>query len=237
MKIGIFAGITDKRDVLLYLCKILAAGNYKVLLVDATESKKYRYSVGSRELGLELIQFNGFDVATNASILSHWGTVSSTEDNLFHSYDIVLFDVECMSSFPVEVWSSADHIFWVTAFDRYDVERSVEEFGALLSSYPNLQGIGIRRLYIRTVESAVDEQLLMNFVNDLPLEWLGDEIYIPWNEHNIAIQLENEHESSLVMSAISRPYQRALLLLVDGLLDWKRGDVRRALRRAKRRRA
>ena len=45
MKRWIFSGICDKSDMLLYMCKILANGDSRVLLVDGAIDAKYQHCI------------------------------------------------------------------------------------------------------------------------------------------------------------------------------------------------
>ncbi|MDQ0087775.1 hypothetical protein J2T12_001181 [Paenibacillus anaericanus] len=237
MKRWIFAGISDKRDLLLYLCKLLTVSKYRVLLTDATEGRRYSYSIGNLDPTLQLTEFCGFDVTTGLSSTELWEEELTEAGKHSAVYDYMLLDMDSLMLSSIDPWLSADEILWVTSFDRYEVERSSEWFRRLFLKWPELQGMKVRPLYIRTVESNLNEEYIMGFMEDLPIVWNEDPIWIPWNENNMAIQLENEHSNLLRMNRISRSYQRALVTLLQQLVGLRTTDVRRAFRQAKRREA
>lgn len=237
MKRWIFAGISDKRDLLLYLCKVLASSKHQVLLTDATEGRRYSYSIGSLDSSLRLTEFCGFDVATGFPSMELLEKEIIENSNLSDVYDYMLTDLDSLHLNSIDPWLTADEIIWVTSFDRYEVERSCTWFRELFLKWPQLQGMKVRQLYIRTVDSYLDQDYIMGFMEDLPIQWSMEPIIIPWNENNMAIQLENEYSSSLRMNRISRSYQRALLALLEQLVGWRTTDARRAFRQAKRREA
>ncbi|MNP16213.1 hypothetical protein D3C76_1086010 [compost metagenome] len=224
MKSWIFAGKSDKRDLLLYLCKLLTASNQRVLLVDLTDFRKYRYSVGSAAAHLTLMQFSGFDVSD--------GLLDLTQAD----YDYVLFDVESLY-IGSNLWESADQIVWVTSFDRYEVESGAEWFRLLLARWPQLTNIEVLPVYVRTVDSFLTSEYIMSFMEGVSIHWSQDEIWIPWNETNVAVQIENEHSQLLRIDGISRTYKRALRHLMEQLTGWGTAESRRALRIVERRRA
>lgn len=237
VKRWIFVGISDKRDLLQYLCKVLASSQQQVLLMDATEGKRYSYSIGSLDPSLRITQFCGFDVVTGFNNMLLLEKVIIENINRSDVYDYMLIDMDSMHFNSIDLWLAADEIIWVTSFDRYEVERSSEWFRELFSKWPQLQGMKVRQLYIRTVDSYLDQEYIMSFMEDLPIQWNMEPIIIPWNENNMVIQLENEHSSMLRMNRISRSYQRALLALLEQLVGWRTADARRAFRQAKRRKA
>lgn len=245
MKRWIFTGKSDKRDLLLYMCKVLTAAGRRVLLVDATEGRKYRYSISSTKGDVPTVEFNGFDVALGLT----WNELYSLDTLRQHchhygitsdygkDYDYVLYDMESLTLSTSELWLHADQVLWVTSFDRYEVESSAEWFRRLFMNWPQLDGIRIRPVYIRTVESYLHEDYIIAFMEGLPINWEPDAIWVPWDETNVAAQLENEHSGLLSMKRISRSYRRAILGLLHILMEEDKVAVKRALRIAERRQA
>lgn len=221
----IFVGKSDKRDLLLYFCKLLASQGKRVLLVDVTDYKKYRYSIGSRQACLLLMEFSGFDVSDGLPDPHHIMT-----------YDYVLYDVESLF-LGFDVWCNADELIWVTTFDRFEVESSVEWFRVLLSRWPQLKERYVLPVYIRTVDSYLTDQYIMSFMEVLELNWRTTPVWIPWNEVNTAIQIENEYDQSLLMHRLSRSYKHALRELAIQLTGCGFWDAKKAFRIAERRKA
>lgn len=234
----LFVGKSDKRDLLLYLCSALAAAGSSVLLVDGTENGKYRYSVGGTDPRLQVTEFCGFDVAAGPLAVKPLPSSPADPDRgLPGQYDYELYDLESLNALTPDLFASADEIVWVTSFDRYEVESSAQWFRSLLHMWPQLRGMTVRPVYIRTVDSFLSTDYVMSFMDGIPLEWRSGEIRIPWNELNLAVQLENDHARRLRMGRISRSYKRALRLLLSELAGWEPAAAKRALRQAERRQA
>ncbi|MFD1175674.1 hypothetical protein ACFQ3W_05070 [Paenibacillus puldeungensis] len=233
MKRWLFVGKSDKRDLLLYLCSALAASGLRVLLVDATEDNKYRYSVRGMEPLLPVTEFCGFDVALGLSATTQGEPGCAS----YEKYDYELYDLQSLRYFSYESFSSADEVLWVTTFDRYEVESSAAWFRSLLHTWPELKGLRVRSVYIRTVDSFLNTEYIMGFMDGLPIDWHPQEISIPWNELNLAVQIENDHANQLRIKRISRSYKRALRSLLEELTGWEAASAKKALRRAERRQA
>lgn len=229
MKRWLFVGKSDKRDLVLYLCSVLAAAGSKVLLTDGTENGKYRYSIGGGEADLPLMEFYGFDVAT--------GGAGGMHPETSPAYDYELMDVETLNGVTPELFVTADDIVWVTSFDRYEVEASAQWFRSLFHLWPQLRGLSVRPVFVRTVDSGVTSRLILSLLDGLPLEWRSAELCIPWSESNLAALLENEHAQRLRLGGLSRAYKRALRNLLRGLAGWDDAMTKRAVRQAERRQA
>lgn len=225
MKSWIFTGKSDKRDLLLYICKVLSGTGKRVLLVDLTDGRKYRYLAGSVKDALPLTDFYGIDISD--------GLHAAEPDR----YDYCLYDLETMHFGSVEIWERADAVIWVTSYDRYELENSAEWFSHLLLRWPQLKSLRIQPVFIRTVDSFLTPDYMMGYVEHLPIEWSKEMVRIPWSETNEIVQRENEHTQTLRMGRISRAYKRAILSLIANLAGLSMPSTKKALRSADRRRA
>ncbi|USB34904.1 hypothetical protein [Paenibacillus sp. YPG26] len=237
MKHWIFAGVSDKRELLLYLSKILTSNGQRVLLVDATEQSKYKYSIGVHDNEMRLTEFCGIDVASGyESALELFSDLDSHGESEL-SYDYILFDLEDPAFCGQDIWVEADAVVWVTSFERYALEKSREQFSELLGRYPQLQGMKIRRVYVQSVDSRLSEPYIRSFVSSLPFAWQEDFIEMPWDEANVAVHIESEHARTIGFNRVTRAYKNALKELLEQLTEWDKPHTRKLLRYAERRRA
>lgn len=236
MKRWLFAGVSDKRELILYICKLLTAAGQRVLLVDRTVESKYQYLARNREGALPLIEFCGFDITNGELEASEEGTGLPEVIHInAESYDYLLYDYELDQPETEGFCSQMDQIIWVTTFDHYEVERSADWFRQWFRSDPKLAGVLVHPVLIRTVESYLTANYMMSLTEDLPIEWNTDVACIPWNELNTAIHYENGHEHMLHIHRITRSYRRALISLTVQLTGWTRREAKRAMRSARRR--
>ncbi|RCX23531.1 hypothetical protein DFP94_1011130 [Fontibacillus phaseoli] len=225
MENWLFTGKSDKRDLLLYICKVLSGSGNRVLLVDMTDGKKYRYLIGEMKASLPITEFCGFDICDNVSIAEAG------------HYDYCLYDLETLQFGSRELWEGADAVLWVTSYDRYEVESSAEWFAHLFLRWPQLKDLEIKPVFIRTFDGFLNADYIMGFVEHLPVYWSGQAVQIPWSETNAIVQMENEHAQSLRMRGISRAYKKALMSLIVDLAGWSGSLTKKALRMAERKRA
>lgn len=225
----IFTGAADKRDLLLYICKVLATSGHRVLLIDATDRGKYRYVIGGISGGKEITEFNGFDVFRAGPEME--------EPESWETYDFCLYDVNHLIPAGWHLWSEAGQVVWVASYDRYEIAGSCEFFSRLFEMWPQLSGLKVRPVFTRAMDTYVDERYVMSLMEQLPIDWTEANIRIPFDEINVAVQTENEHSQTLRLNRITRAYKRAIADLISQLAGWEFKTVQKALRKAERRQA
>ncbi|GGA24990.1 hypothetical protein [Paenibacillus physcomitrellae] len=215
MKSWIYAGVSDKHDLLLYICRLLASAGAKVLLVDGTERQIYRYSIGQADQSLPITEYCGFDVACGFFSAESLKVYLKDQGCTIEDYDFVVYDLEKLTFCDEADWRTSAGIVWVTAFERFAVERSVEWFKLLFSKYPALQDISAGIVFIRYVESLIEESYIREMIRQLPVKWDEQGVKVHWDERDYGIQLENEHNRALHIKPLSRSYKKAITALTD----------------------
>ncbi|WP_068617452.1 hypothetical protein [Paenibacillus tuaregi] len=237
MKHWIFIGACDKRELLMYLGRILAANRKRVLLVDTSKELRYRYAMAMESDGLPIAEFCGMDVATGfADSLDLYRALDEGGESEL-AYDYILYDMDNGSFGHQDLWEGADEIVWVTGLGRYALEKGREQFVSLLELYPDLVGRRVKKVYMHSVDSQLTDEYISSFVSSLPICWEAKPVRIPLDEGNVAVRLEGEHAGTIEIRRITRAYKRVLIELVEELTKWDRGLTRKAVRYADRRRA
>lgn len=222
----IFVGATDKQDLLLYVASVLAAAGQRVLLIDATSSRRYRYVVDGVCSGIKVTEFCGFDVI---SIDNYEGNM---EGELYHYKLVDCDDFQLMKQIG---WMMKDMMIWVTTYNRADILKSVEFFDQLFDTEEIHQEIEILPIFLNTVECAIYEDYVLHYMEHFPIHWLSDGVSIRWDDWNEIVRIESGHEQTLGLHRISRDFKRAVKSLIVQLSGWEEREVNRAFRIAERR--
>ncbi|GAB6930168.1 hypothetical protein JCM10914A_41510 [Paenibacillus sp. JCM 10914] len=233
MKTWIFTGVCDKSDLLLYMCKILAQGDHRVLLVDGALDAKYKHCIGALHPQLPIVEFAGFDVATgfeNLTILNQF-LESSVEDD----YDYIVLDVEKAQFLNAEQWEAADAYVWVSGLEVSGLKKSSILLDELQATRPEAGLPSFHRVYVHIVEELSDESYIDSFIAEDRLQWLGPPVIMPWDELFITLKIKNEHAGRLGIKPLSRQYKRSLTELICRLSNMELRYIRRALKQAERR--
>ncbi|KKO55517.1 hypothetical protein [Paenibacillus sp. DMB20] len=235
MRTWIFAGICDKSDMLLYLCKILAQDGKRILLADAARERKYAHCIGRLDPCLDITEFSGFDVACG------FEDCSALMDRLGRSeeapYDLVVIDVEKESFMKPQDWQGADAMVWVSSFELTGLMKGDQWLKGLSEGWEGLQPPGFQRVYLNAIEDMTDDAYIDSYLGRAQVRWLDEPIRIPWDELSYALKIENEHAGRLRIKPLGRTYKRALMELIQRLTEMERRHIRRAMKQAERRRA
>ncbi|MWV42274.1 hypothetical protein GRF59_01405 [Paenibacillus sp. HJL G12] len=238
MKTWIFAGLCDKSETLIYVCKMLASSDHSVLLVDATEKRKYPFYIGYLDEDLLLTEFAGFDVASGFEHAAALDEYLQKAGSSLEKYDYVIYDLELQDFCSSEQWRKASALVWITDYEIWTLEQGSRWLkDAVHRHFSGKQNPEMHKVIVRAVDEWFGRDYLDGYFSHLPITWKQEPIIIPWNELDMALKLRNEHIRKLHMKPLSRRYKKNLCQLVQSLTDWNQKQVNRALRNAERRRA
>lgn len=235
MKTWIFAGLCDKSDLLMYLCKIMAQHGKRVLLLDGAGGRRYAHCFGGMEPCMEITEFAGFDVASGFADFQSLKEILERSDE--PSYDVVVADVEQQSFMRQEEWREAAARVWVSGFGLAGL---IEGGLWLQDRFAGMEGnqlLDFHRVYLHAIKDLTEDAYIESFLGTAPVRWMEEPVHIPWDEFSYALKIENEHEGRLLIKPLSRSYKRALTELIGRLSDMEERHIRRAFRQAERRRA
>ena len=123
-----FIGFYDKKDILLNIGKIFSYLGKKTLIVDATMMQRMRYivpKVSANNSITYVSEYQGTDVAVGFMNLGQIAQYLGTNQL---NYDFIIIDsdnIQTMYSFMIP---SMKKIFYVTSYDKFEVEKSKELF-------------------------------------------------------------------------------------------------------------
>ncbi|MDO7904924.1 hypothetical protein Q5741_00685 [Paenibacillus sp. JX-17] len=238
MNIWIFAGMADKSDILLYLSKLVTSSGKRVLLVDATRLGRYQYSIPKLGLFLQITQFAGFDVAEG---FQHYNQLSGYLEEqgmrMEEAYDYVLIDLEVEQFADAELFRSAAARVWVSDYGRMQLERGRKWLENQIETGLIERDSPFYSVYVQTVDSQLHNHYLTSYLAKCGIMWHPELTFLPLDESNVALRLENEHNQSLRIKPLSRRYKRELRQLVSRLTGWEERYSRRLWKIAERRQA
>jgi len=231
----IFAGLCDKSDTLMHICKLLASGGSSVLLVDASEKRRYPYFIGGLGEKLCITEFAGFDVACGFGDSAGLKAYFRSHGGALEHYDYVLYDLELPDFCAKEDWLSASELVWVTDYEVWTLEEGGKWLSEAVLRYfdPGVRP-EMKRIIVRAVEEWFGPSYLDGYFERLPVRWKGDPVVLPWNELDYSLKLRNEHAKRIHMKALTRTYKKRLCGIFETFTDWDRKQIQRALKNAER---
>ncbi|WP_052646936.1 hypothetical protein [Paenibacillus terrae] len=216
----LFIGATDKTDLLFYISKVLATAGKRVLIVDATNQQKYRYSIPHITKGNLITEYDGFDVATGFGaqnkgiheVLQHY---FKTKKEHLDSYEYILLDTdteEFLSEVPNAPWKEIHQHVLITNCERFTIERNVE----ILESYvKGNDEIPFARVQYPFVDTHVKEDYLNSVLSHLRIQFVEErEFEFYYDEVNYATKVNNQFENRIYLKPLSRQAKKTLYGLI-----------------------
>lgn len=121
-----FIGSYDKKDLLLYIGRVLTNIGRKVLIIDATMMQRMRYIVQntSRNKSMTFVsEYLGIDVAVGFMNLGQIAAYFKT-NNL--PYDLIMIDSDNPQTYTTFMIPAMKNVFLVTSFDQAEINRTIE---------------------------------------------------------------------------------------------------------------
>lgn len=233
MQTWIFAGICDKSDLLMYLCKILTHAGNRVLLIDAALARKYTHCIGRLDPLMSITEFAGFDVATG---FEHYHeVVQYLKETGEFEYDYFLVDTEKEWFLSEDDWDQADAKVWVSSFEVAGLMKAASWLEELSTRKKNQDRRAFHRVYLNVIEDFTNDDYIESYLGCAQIQWMDEPVRIPWDEITFALKIENEHAGRLRIKPLSKRYKKALIELVKRLSDMENRQIRRSFRHAERR--
>lgn len=233
MKKMLFAGACDKSDLMLYIGKVLALADQKILIVDATQEQLYRYSVPTIDRDYQVTEFEGFDVASGFYSYEDLQAYMEEHQESFERYDSLLVDTDRPDA--CATWGEIQHHALVTTYDKRTILRNQELIDAIFAPRTDTESeVLFQKVILREVECQIDEEYVESTISEYPIRWSEPSFPVFWDDVDFAVKVENQFNERLVMKRLSKPFKQAiydLALLISGLSEQ---DLKRAQKQAER---
>lgn len=233
MRTWIFAGICDKSDLLMYLCKILTNSGKRVLLIDAAYEGKYTHCIGRLDPCMSITEFAGFDVAIGFK--DYEEVKHHLERTAEREYDYFMIDAEKESFLKPDDWNRADAKIWVSSFEVAGLMKAASWLKNLSTTYKDQGGLQFHRVYLNVIEDLTDDEYIESYLGTAHIRWMDEPVRVPWDELAFALKIENEHTGRLRIKPLSKSYKKALVELVQRLTEMENRQIRRTFRQTERR--
>lgn len=221
-KIG-FIGGYDKTDLIIYISKLLAVNDLKVLIIDATILQKTRYTIPCIEPSVRYITtFEDIDIAIGFESLKEIEQYTGTQS---FDYDIVFVDVDNNENFEGFEMKTAEKNYFVTAFDNYSLKKGLETIGK------SEDKIKLKKiLFSKDMDKTEDEYL--NFISFYyGIQWEKEKIYFPFEMGDNSIIIENQRNARISFKELSQQYKDGMLEIITEITpEIKLGNVKKMLR-------
>lgn len=213
-KIG-FIGAYDKTDLILYVAKVIAEANKKVLVVDATVLQKARYIVPCiAPSKCYITEHEKIDVAVGFNNLDEIKKYLSVDE--LH-YDVILLDIDdnnCFKKFEME---KASKNYFVTGFDSYSLKKGLEVIGKMDDKL-------LMKKILFSQEMLEEEDDYLNFLSFYySVRWENKKIYFPYEIGDNSAIIENQRTARIRFKNLSDTYKEGLYEIATDVMPEVKG--------------
>lgn len=220
-KIG-FIGAYDKTDLILYVAKVLAEMNQKVIFIDTTVTQKARYIVPCiAPSKCYITEYENIDVAVGFESVEMIKRYLGVEEL---QYDVVLIDIDENNNFEKFNMTNANKNYFVTGFDSYSLKKGLEIIGKMEDKI-----LMTKILFSQAMRE--EENDYLNFLSFYyAVKWENKKIYFPFEIGDNSAIIENQRMARIRFKNLSDTYKEGLESIVqDILLDAKKSEINKII--------
>ena len=212
-----FVGKTNKLEIAEYIGKIINTLGNKVILVDATTAQKSRYSVpiilGTGSQSQYVVQYDNIDVAVGFSNMLELKKYLLSKGEDFNEYDYVLVDTDSEEMIEEYDLKSANTLFFVSSYDKYDVVKGVELLKYVCAAKRRADPEGRldidKMIYYSEVNSA-DAGYIDALTENLPINWISVHKF-PYDQGDLSANIQNQYAGKMDFKYLTKNYKEALI--------------------------
>lgn len=234
MNRALFVGATDISDLLQYISKVIATSGKKVLLVDGTSEEYIRYGTPMPSPNMNVVEFEGFDVAVGYDNLSD--IESFLENN--QQYDQLIVHCSKKSFLNKSDLNKFEFKFVATSQEKISIERTVEVINSIFNlsdSEENELNISFTQIYVRQVDANMAEDYLGVILESLPIAWSEESYELLFDDGDYAIKVNNQNDGKINIRRLSRNYKKVVQMISEKISGLEVGKVKPAMKHVMRR--
>lgn len=211
-----FIGKTNKLEIVQYVAKILNSYGSKVILIDATQDQKARYTVptiiGTDTQAQYVVQYDNIDIAVGFGNMLELKKYLLSKGEDFNEYDYVLVDTDIEEMIEEYDLKSANNLFFVSSYDKYDIQKGIGLLKFVCASKRRADPDGSLKiekiLYYSEINSA-DSKYIDRLSEQLPVEW-GSVINFPYDQGDLSVNIQNQYAQKIDVRFLTKQYKTAL---------------------------
>lgn len=236
-----FIGKTNKTEMVQYVAKIISSLGNKVMVIDATMAQRTRYTVptilGTENQAQYVVQHDSVEIAIGFSNMLELKKYLLSKGEDFNEYDYILVDTDIEEMIDEYDLKSANNIFFVSSYDKYDVIKGVEllRFACAAKRRADPEGTLLveKALYYSEINST-DSKYINRLSENLPVEWDFTEIGFPYDQNDISVNIQNQYATKLDLRRLSKQYKDALVSTVKIITGEQEGSLRKVVKNIER---
>lgn len=236
MKCVGFIGKTNKLEIVQYIAKIINTFGQKVIVVDATVAQKARYTVpvimGTENQSQYVVQYDNVDIAVGFNNILELKKYLLSKGEDFNEYDYILVDTDIEEMIDEYDLKSANNLFFVSTYDKYDILKGIELLKFICASKRRADPEGtlnIEKVFYYSELNSADKKYIDRLTEHLPIVW-NDLIAIPYDHGDLSINIQKQYDNKLDLKNFSKGYIDALVMISKLITNESEGLLRKVVK-------
>ncbi|GAV11547.1 hypothetical protein RQP50_13970 [Paenibacillus sp. chi10] len=217
MTIGIFVGACDKSDHVVALATFLTRLEKKVLIVDATTTRRIGTETGLfMQSQQPIMHWNGYDVLSGAISWDDMIQLLERHGSSVEGYDHIIIDTDRALFCNAEQWKQIDTRLLVQTMERFSLQKNREWLQAFQQQYDGDEELEFVPMILRSLMPEDEFAFMIEwYYSVFEHRWARECIAIEEDERNWTARMSDIQDGQLHASNYPRATKRAWRILTE----------------------
>ena len=228
-------GYVNKSDFVVNLAKVLDIMGKKVLVVDGTVENRLKYTIPKIEYEKNsyITNFDRVDYAIGFKSMEDIKNYLCNEISDVDSYDIVLIDIDNVSSYENFKTNNISMIYFFTEYTNISIAKNREILQAVLDSKPiDTEGeLVVTKVTLRHYITRACVEYYESKMGDFNVLWTKEPYEMPYDDQDRIADIESQQSGYIELSRHTKGFENTIIdMSVDIIGEATAGEVRKAIK-------
>lgn len=228
-------GYVNKSDFVVNLAKVLDIMGKKVLVVDGTVENRLKYTIPKIEYEKNsyITNFDRVDYAIGFRSMEDIKNYLCNEISDVDSYDIVLIDIDNVSSYENFKTNNISMIYFFTEYTNISIAKNKEILQAVLDSKPNAgdEKLIITKVTFRHYITRASVEYYEAKMGDFNVLWTNEPYEIPYDDQDRIADIESQQSGYIELSRHTKGFENTIIdMSVDIIGEATAGEVKKSIK-------
>lgn len=232
-----FVGQMDNSGLVLCVARLINAFGKKVIYIDATKDQRTRYTVpviisGSKQEQY-VVQYDNVEVAVGFNNILELKKYMFAKGEDFNDFDYVLINTDREEMCEEYDIKNANHIFFTTTFDKYDLNRGIEllKFVCATKRREDTEAqILVSKVLTYTQIKTADNKYVEKLADTIPVEWNGKDIILSHDEGDLSAFIQNQYSNKIEFKNLSAQTKDGIVEMATRITGEEREKIKKAVK-------
>ncbi len=232
-----FISQMDNNGIVLCIARLIAGFGKKTILIDATGSRRTRYTIptmfGAARQDQTVIQYDSIDVAVGFNNILELKKYLLTKGEDFNDFEYVLINTDREEMCEEFDLKNANKLFFTTTYDKYELNRGVEllKYVCATKRREDTQArLDINKVLVYTEIRTQSNNYINSLTGELPIDWQGNDIVLSYEEGDWSAFIQNQYSNKIEFKYLSRHTKEGIAEAATRILEEPKDRVIKAMK-------